>query len=338
MDSLTQIVLGASVGEAVLGKKVGNKAILWGAIAGTIPDLDVLTTLFFDDVTANEMHRGFSHSILFSLLFAPLLGWLVFKLYKERESTWKGWTKLFFFSLVTHPMLDAHTTWGTQLFWPLANKISYKNIFVVDPLYTLPFLTFLLLAMFHKQGTVKRARLNRIGLYISTSYMALTLVFKAITFQVFKNSLELQQIEYSEIETKPTPLNSILWTANVETKDAYLIGYYSLFDSSKNIDFRAFPKNRHLLGDFKNDTLIKRLVKLSKGWYTVESKDGKLYFNDLRFGLMGLSANEQRFVFSYELYVENGMLKARETPKVTAEVKPLLQALFARILGEIPVR
>ena len=51
MDSLTQIVLGAAVGEVVLGKKVGNKAMLYGAIAGTIPDLDVLTRYFMDTVT-----------------------------------------------------------------------------------------------------------------------------------------------------------------------------------------------------------------------------------------------------------------------------------------------
>jgi len=62
MDSLTQIVLGAAVGEVVLGKKVGNKAMLWGAIAGTIPDLDVYQSLFFDSLRANELHRGFSHS------------------------------------------------------------------------------------------------------------------------------------------------------------------------------------------------------------------------------------------------------------------------------------
>lgn len=75
MDSLTQIVLGAAVGELVLGKKVGNKAILWGAIAGTIPDLDVLTRPFVDGLRANELHRGVTHSILFSAVMAPLLGW-----------------------------------------------------------------------------------------------------------------------------------------------------------------------------------------------------------------------------------------------------------------------
>ena len=77
MDSITQIVLGAAVGEFVLGRKVGNKAMLWGAIAGTIPDLDVYQSLIFDTLRANELHRGFSHSILFSVIFAPILAWLV---------------------------------------------------------------------------------------------------------------------------------------------------------------------------------------------------------------------------------------------------------------------
>ena len=68
MDSLTQIVLGASVGEVVLGRKVGNKAMLYGAIAGTIPDLDVIASNFTDTITANEIHRGFTHSIFFALI------------------------------------------------------------------------------------------------------------------------------------------------------------------------------------------------------------------------------------------------------------------------------
>ena len=76
MDSLTQIVLGAAVGEAVLGRKVGNKAILYGAIAGTIPDLDIFASYFTDTVSALAIHRGFTHSILFSVLFAPVfVGW-----------------------------------------------------------------------------------------------------------------------------------------------------------------------------------------------------------------------------------------------------------------------
>ena len=73
MDSLTQIVLGAAVGEVVLGRKVGNKAMLYGAIAGTIPDLDTFASHFTDVVTAIEIHRGFSHSILFFNHICPPL-------------------------------------------------------------------------------------------------------------------------------------------------------------------------------------------------------------------------------------------------------------------------
>ena len=83
MDSLTQIVLGGAVGEAVLGKKIGNRAILWGAVAGTIPDLDILYNRFTDEITAVELHRGFSHSIIFCILLAPILGWLVQKIHKN---------------------------------------------------------------------------------------------------------------------------------------------------------------------------------------------------------------------------------------------------------------
>ena len=69
MDSLTQIILGAAVGEAVAGKKLGNKAAFWGAIAGTIPDLDVLIRHFAHPIDGALWHRGFSHSIVFALLF-----------------------------------------------------------------------------------------------------------------------------------------------------------------------------------------------------------------------------------------------------------------------------
>src|SRR5690554_7012106 len=107
MDSLTQIVLGAAVGEAVLGRKVGNRAMFYGAIAGTIPDLDVISSFFVDTVRALEIHRGITHSIFFSIVFAPIFGWIVSKI--DAYKSFKGWSWLFFWGLFTHPILDAHT-------------------------------------------------------------------------------------------------------------------------------------------------------------------------------------------------------------------------------------
>lgn len=335
MDSLTQIVLGAAVGEAAIGKKVGNKAMLWGAVAGTVPDLDVLSKLFVDTVTANELHRGFSHSIVFSILMAPLLGWLISKIYKNDEADWKDWTKLMFWGLFTHPILDGFTTWGTQLFWPFEYRVSLKNIFVVDPLYTLPFLIFVVASMFYKRNHPKRRKLNNLGLIISCGYLIITLVLQWFAESSFEKSLEKQHIAYEDIQTRPTPLNTILWTANVETEDSFLIGYYSLLDEDKNVHFSTFPKNYHLLDSLGNNTLIPRLIKLSQGWYTVETSDNRLYFNDLRFGQLGMGEDANRFVFSYEIYKDkNGELQARERERNMEDAKPLLKKLFRRMMGK----
>ncbi|WP_417859218.1 metal-dependent hydrolase [Xanthomarina gelatinilytica] len=331
MDSLTQIVLGAAVGEAVLGKKVGNKAMLYGAIAGTIPDLDILASYVTDTVTALEIHRGFTHSIFFSVFFAPIFGWLVSRY--ESYKDFKAWSWLFFWAFLTHPILDAHTTWGTQLFWPLEYRLAFKSIFVIDPLYTLPFLLFLILAMFQKRDAPKRRLYNKVGIIISSSYLLLTFVLKGMAFNEFEMALKDQHIEYSEIETKPAPFNTILWSANVETKNNYLIGYYSFFDS-KPIHFVTYPKNHDLLGELIQDEKVQRMIAVSKGWFTITKKENGLYYNDLRFGLLSLKPNSQNFAFQYEIKTTNsGKVSFVETKKNREDAKQLLSDLWMRLKG-----
>lgn len=332
MDSLTQIVLGAAVGEAVLGKKVGNKAMLYGAIAGTIPDLDTFVSYFTDTITGIEVHRGFSHSIVFAVLAAPLFGWLISKIEKKSGVGWKGWSRLMFWGLLTHPLLDAFTTWGTKLFWPLDIRLAFKSIFVIDPLYTLPFLIFVILAMRQKKESTKRRRYNRLGLVISSTYLGLSLIFKAIAYENFTESLERQGIFYERIDTRPSPFNTILWTANVETNDAYLIGNFSLFDD-EIVRFTAFPKNHHYLGDLKDNQNVQRLIDIANGWYIISENNGALYFNDLRFGKLDPSNPEGNWVFSYELINENGKVRAEEVDKNPEDAKAMMGSLWGRIQG-----
>ncbi len=331
MDSLTQIVLGAAVGEAVLGKKVGNKAILYGAIAGTIPDLDILASLFTDTVSALEIHRGFTHSIVFSGIFGPLLGWLVsrYETYKD----FKGWAWLFFWVFLTHPILDAHTTWGTQLFWPFDLRLAFKTIFVVDPLYTLPFLVFLILAMFQKRTSKKRRLYNGIGLTLSTVYLALTFVLKSTTFTKFEDALKSQNIAFQKIDTRPSPLNTILWNANIATEKAYLLGSYSFFDTQA-ISFESYPKNHELLGNLIENEKVKRMIAISEGWFTITKKDDKLYFNDLRFGLLSVEPQSQAFVFKYEINSDaSGYVSFIEQEKTPRDAKKLMASLWDRVKG-----
>jgi len=331
MDSLTQIVLGAAVGEAVLGKKIGNKAMLYGGIAGTIPDLDIFSSYFTDTVTAISIHRGFTHSLVFAVLFAYIFGWIVSKYEIYKNS--KGWFWLFFWAFFTHSILDAHTTWGTQVFWPLDLRLAFKTIFVIDPLYTVPFLVFLVLAMFQKRTTKKRRFYNNTGLIISSTYLALTFLLKGIAFNQFESALEKQQINYIQLDTRPSPLNTILWCANVATEDSYLLANYSFFDT-KPITFEKYPNNHHLLGNLIENEKVKRMIAISEGWYIISEDNGNLYFNDLRFGLLSIEPKSDNFVFKYKIEVDNlGELTFTEVPKDRRDGKKLVSDLWVRLKG-----
>ena len=238
MDSLTQIVLGASVAEATLGKKIGNKAILLGAIAGTIPDLDIVARFFVDDLSASVMHRGFSHSLLFPFLSAPLLAWCSKKIYSSYSNvSFYDWFKMFFLAIITHPLLDAQTTWGTQLFWPFESRIAIENIFIIDPLYTIPFLIFLILTACQNRLSKKRKVFNSLGLIISSTYLLITLSFKGFAHYNIAKALDDNNIEYNDINTRATYFNSILWSGQIELEDSYIFTYYSLFDKSMPSSF-----------------------------------------------------------------------------------------------------
>lgn len=333
MDSLTQIALGASVGEAVLGKKVGNRAMLYGAIAGTLPDLDVLASHFTDTLTAIEIHRGFTHSILFSLLAAPLLGWILSKLEKKSGVHWKSWSVMMFLCLVTHPILDAFTTWGTQLFWPFDIRLAFKTIFVIDPLYTLPLIVFLVLAMFQKRTSPKRQKYNRLGLIISSAYLLITVFLKTMAFSTFQEALEEQSISYKQLQVKPAPLTTVLWNANVETETSFLIGEYSFFDSQP-IVFYEYPKNHQFAENFKENTDFKRLENITENWYIIEKENGQIFLNDLRFGLLNRNFDDPDFAFSYKIeQTSPNDIKITENDKSREDAQQLLNDLWKRILG-----
>ena len=337
MDSLTQIVLGAAVGEAVLGKKVGNKALLWGAVAGTIPDLDVIARFLTDTITATEMHRGFSHSILFSILAAPLFGWLVSKIHHKLDVRWKDWAWLFFWGFFTHPLLDAFTTWGTQLFWPWDWRLAFNSIFVIDPLYTVPFLVCVVWVLFKKRGSPdnyrdSRKRINNWGLYLSTGYLLLTLVIKFFAHQQFASDLDKQGITYTQISSRPAPLNTILWNANVDTQDAYLVGDYSFFDS-QSIQWKSYPKNRTAAQEWIAKPEVQRLIDISEGWYILEQENDDWIFNDLRFGLIPIDPEHPQFVFRYKLTTENNKVIAIEDRPQPENTKAVFGTLWERIKG-----
>ncbi|MGB1242405.1 MAG: metal-dependent hydrolase, partial [Chitinophagales bacterium] len=201
MDSITQFVLGAGVGEAVLGKKIGNKALLWGGLAGTIPDLDVVLYPFLDEVGRITVHRGISHSIFFAIFAGLFFGWLFYNWYQkspDNNTTLKDWALLFGLGFLTHSLLDAFTVYGTQLFLPFSDyRVGFNSIFIVDPIYTVPFILSIIVCSFLERTSKMRRIVSIAGLAFSTTYLCLTLVNKSFADDAFEAAMVEQKIPYT---------------------------------------------------------------------------------------------------------------------------------------------
>jgi inner membrane protein len=330
MDSFTQIVLGIATAELCAGDKLQRKTILYGAILGTIPDLDVVIGLLLSPVDGVAIHRGLSHSLLFFGLLSPILGWAIAKI-ERGKINFRTASLMVFWCLLTHVLLDMFTSWGTQIFWPLTDRIALKTIFVIDPLYTLPLLICLILAWRKPTSTLRKKYVLR-GIYISTFYLLVTCGLKLYALQQFKNALQQQHIAYDNLIVKPTAFNCILWNANIATKDAYLLGDYSLFDS-KPITFESYKKNNNFSQQLSGNPDFETLKKVSEGWYIVTKKNNEYHFNDLRFGLLTKDPKQPQFAFSYVFKDKNGKLKAQEVPKQKRDGKALMKGILNRIKG-----
>ncbi len=100
MDLLTHIAIGAAAGEAILGKKIGNRAMALGAFGGVLPDFDVFASVVTDEITALEFHRGITHSFVFAVLISLGLSWLTEHIYRSGTFKRRWYKAAVFFSIL----------------------------------------------------------------------------------------------------------------------------------------------------------------------------------------------------------------------------------------------
>lgn len=292
MDSLTQIVLGAAVGEAVAGRKMGAKAALWGAIGGTIPDLDVFLRFFYDPLDAALVHRGFSHSLLFAILGGFVLTAISIKLSKKNHDR-KTWFLLWFLSIVTHPLLDIFTNYGTQFFWPFDWRLTFNSVFVIDPLYTVPFMVLLIGALFMKRESKRRRIWNWTGIIYSSLYLLWGVGIKLFVYSNTDSYFKQAGITPKRAMVTPMPLTSFYWDLIVEDDSNYYIGYKSLFAPFDAKQIEILPKNHQLLEqvDWQGNSRIAEIEHITNGFYAVEQRNDSLIIHDLRFGTVTTMSN-----------------------------------------------
>ncbi|MBI4946069.1 MAG: metal-dependent hydrolase [Bacteroidetes bacterium] len=307
MDSISHLVLGAAIGEAMLGKKIGKKAMLWGALVNNLPDIDVFFSPLFHPVDALFAHRGITHSFLFVILITPLLGWLFTRIYpllgeERRRGAW-SWMVFCFICLLTHPLLDSCTVYGTGVFEPFSHyRLQFTALFIVEPLYTLPLLVAFIVLLILKKDSIKRKFWANFGLGISSVYLFLAICNKLYMGNLFSNSMRKQNIHFTDYITTPTPLNNILWNVVAKDTNGFHVGYYSHLDKTKDVQFSFIPRNDSLAQDILQTYPVQRLIRFSNGYYCFTMENGEIHFNDLRFSFAGeFSPDSRDFVFSYVL-------------------------------------
>jgi len=287
MDSITQAILGAAIGEATLGRKIGNKGAIAGAIVATIPDLDVMLHLFYSKLEMLSIHRGYSHSIAFSFMGAFLIAFVLskmrlFKGVKFKEITIFAWLCLF-----THILLDTFTAYGTQLYLPFSNtRVGFDCVNVIDPMYTIPLLLGLTLTIWFRNSKYTKLNFNKYGLIISSFYLLFTLANKEMVTMNIKSVFEANNINYQTLLTMPFGFANLNWYGVAKSQDSiFMLKHSIIYGSTSSIE--SFPIHEEYLQALDTE-IADKMRWFARGFYTVEKVNDGIRIYNLQVDMRGI--------------------------------------------------
>jgi len=286
MDSATQFVLGAAVGTAVLGRRMGvRKAALTGGLLGTLPDTDVFWP-FDDPIDSFVLHRSVTHSIVVHAAVTPILGEglvrLASSLRDSRIQTYLG----VFLCLATHALVDAMTIYGTRLFWPIwSEPVGLGSIFIIDPTYTLPLLIVFVWALFLKSWTPRFGKALSAALILSTAYMGWTAVGQQIATSRAEAQLAKAGITPDRMFVTPTPFNTLFWRAVAVDGARYINLYLPLFGGDDAVTAYVHPRKPQSIACWSGNGVVETVTGFSKGFVRFDAGDKGVILSDLRMGM-----------------------------------------------------
>ncbi|GGK73251.1 metal-dependent hydrolase [Rufibacter glacialis] len=336
MDSLTHAALGACLGDLLLSKKLGKRALLWGAVAANLPDLDVAAALWLEPYQNLLVHRGATHSLLFALVAALLLSALAHRWYKDRQISWGQFFLFFLVQLVVHDLVDTCTAYGTGLLEPFQHhRFSFHLLYVADPFFSLGSAVALVALLWLKDTHPARWRWAVAGLVLPALYLGYAVSNQIQVREKVIASLEKQKLPYSGFFVTPTPLNNWLWYVVAQAEAGYYVGHVSVFSPPElTTKFQYFPQNKTLLTSAPDQQEVQELQKFARGYYTVERRNDSLVFNVLRYGqIMGWQNPRNPFTFHYYLYpqgIDNKLVMQRG--RLRGWNQEALKAMFKMIL------
>jgi inner membrane protein len=343
VDSITQLTLGAAVGELMLGKRLGNRALAWGAFFGTLPDLDVVIAPLLDTAGNLWWHRGPSHSLLVMIVASYLLApWLAKRWKKDKVSRkLAGW--FVFATWSTHVLIDCFTVYGTSVLWPFSShRIGFNHLFIIDFFFTLPMLVALVWLAFlrTKKQLPKRRRLNAWGLGLATAYALLSVAMKFHASAGFEADLARRGAKVERRMEAPTPFNIVLWRSVVDCGDSFWVGYRTVFEKPDSpVRWTVYPKGREAISAISDLREARTLVWFTDGWWIARPHATGAWIGDLRFGegrAWGAKKGmvDSRLVFAWDIRPDVRGDRLRQLNSGRDGAEETLKRMVRRILGD----
>lgn len=331
MDSITHIALGACIGEVFLGKKLGKRAMLWGALAQSAPDIDFVASFWMDTADDLLAHRGFTHSFLFAIIITPLFALLADRWHRPHDTTLKRFMLFFGVEIFLHLFLDGFNNYGTGWLEPFTHqRFSFNAVYVADPLFSIWIVVGTLMMIFLKNDHRHRVKIVRYSISISCLYLMVCIINKVNIDRQVRHAFRQQNIPAKQYFTTPTALNNFLWYVVAGNDSGFYVGFRSILDKTDSVHFTYFPRNEYLLDSVDDREEVAKLKRFSQGFYTVERSNDTLVMNDLRFGqIIGWKDPNEKFVFHYfldkkgnnELVVQRGRLAKMDKDAVVAMLR-----------------
>lgn len=326
----------------IVGRRMGNRALAWGALLGTLPDLDALVAPLFDTTNQLWWHRGPSHSLLVmtagSYALAPWLAkfWKRDKISRSRA----GW--LVFAVWSTHVLLDCFTVYGTSVGWPLPlPRVAFNQLFIVDFFLTMPLLAALLWLAFlrGKKQLPQRRRLNAWGLGLAAAYVLLSVAMKFAASAGFAADLARRGVVFQRRMEAPTPFNILLWRAVVDRGDEFWVGYRTVFERhSTPVRWTIYPKGRDAIAGMADLREVNTLEWFTAGWWIARPRAKGAWIGDLRFGETRSWGDKKtmvdsRLAFAWDVTPDAPGDRVRQLHPTRPTPDDTLRRMVARMLG-----
>lgn len=291
MDILTQGLLGGVLAQTVADKKETKLATIVGVLSGLLADTDIFIYSSSDPLLNIEFHRHFTHSLFF-IPFGALIAMAILWPFLHKKLSNR---RLYLYSLLGYSMsgfLDACTSYGTHLLWPLSDeRIAFNVISIIDPVFTLILLVALVYSL-----TTKAKHIAQVGLVISFSYMLLGVVQHHRAQSIADELAKSRGHETTQHVVKPTLANNLLWRSvyiadNRIYVDAIRLGLFSedkvyIGDSTEKFNAIDHLSKQELSSVLQED--INRFTKFSNGYVAIDKTQPNV-IGDLRYSMLPIS-------------------------------------------------